>query len=184
MKMAQVIFEYKGIKTIIQCLNEDKMRDICNKFISKIDININNIILIYNANIIDMELKYKEIINEIDKERNIMNILIYDKENEGIICPNCGENIDININEILNKIINNNKNINNILNGIKEQIKNIINYNKNNISNIITQLNNIIYIINNINEDIKKNNNEIENYYNKINEDINYNNIIECIINI
>ena len=42
--MAEVIFEYKGIKTIIQCLKEDKINDICLKFTSKINININNII--------------------------------------------------------------------------------------------------------------------------------------------
>ena len=185
--MAQAVFEYEGIKTIIKCLNEDKMRDICKEFISKIniDININNIYLIYNANIINMELKYKEIINEMDKERNTINILVFDKENDnnGIICPICGENIDINLKEILKKIINSNTNINNILNGLKEQIRTIVNYYHNNISYIISQLNNIIYIMNNITEDIKKNNNEIENYNNKINEDI-YKNIIECKINI
>ena len=156
--MSKIIFEYKGIKTAIQCLKEDKLKDICLKLKSKIEININDIYLLYNGNIINnMELKYNEIINKIDNDRNIMNILIIDKEKNGIICNNCGENINIDIYEELNKLINNNNNINNILNGIKEQTKNIINSNNNEINNIIFQLKNIIYLINNINEDINKN---------------------------
>ena len=97
--MSEVIFEYKGNKITIQCIKEERMRDICIKLKSKIDININNIYLLYNGNMINLELKYKEIINRIDNDRNKMNILIYDKENE-IICPNCGENININKDEI------------------------------------------------------------------------------------
>ena len=95
--MAEVIFEYKGYKTIIQCLKEDKMKDICIKYVSKINVDINNIILLYNGDIINIELKYNEIINKIDKDRNKMNILVYDKDNNNnnIICPNCGENINI-----------------------------------------------------------------------------------------
>ena len=57
------------------------MKDICLKLKSKIEININEIYLLYNGNIINnMELKYNEIINKIDNELNIMNILIFDKE--------------------------------------------------------------------------------------------------------
>ena len=84
--MSKVIFDYKGKKTTIQCLKEDKMKDICLKLTSKIEININNIYLLYNGNIINnMELKYNEIINKIDNDINIMNILIYDKEKENEI---------------------------------------------------------------------------------------------------
>ena len=183
--MAEVIFEYKGIKTIIQCLKEDKISDICLKFTSKINININNIIFLYNGEIINMELKYNEIANRIDNNSNKMNILVYDKENNGIICPYCGENININIDDIINKLIKNNDNIKNILNGIKEQIKNIINFNNKDINNIIYQLRNIIYIIDNINEDMNKNNEEINKINNIINNINNIKkNIIEGIIDI
>ena len=179
--MAEIIFDYKGNKAAIQCLKEDKIRDICLKFTSKIHININNIYLLYNGEIINMELKYNEIANRIDNNSNIMNILVYDKENNGIICPYCGENININIDDAINKIIKNNDNIKNILNGIKEQIKNIINLNNKEINNIIYQLKNILYIMDIINEDIRKNNEEI----NKINNINNINkNIIEGIIDI
>ena len=44
--MAEVIFVYKGNKTIIECLREDKISDICLKFTSKIQININNLIFL------------------------------------------------------------------------------------------------------------------------------------------
>ena len=115
--MAEVIFGYKGKKTIIQCLKEDKISDICLKFTSKIEININDIYFLQNGQIINMELKYNEIANKIDNNSNKMNILVYDKENNGIICPYCGENININIDDIINKLIKNNDNIKNILNG-------------------------------------------------------------------
>ena len=76
--MSKIIFEYKGKKTTIQCLKEDKMKDICLKLKSKIEININEIYLLYNGNIINnMELKYNEIINKIDNDINIMNILYF-----------------------------------------------------------------------------------------------------------
>ena len=168
--MSKVIFIFKGSETTIQCLQEDKMKDICLKFTSKINVNINKIYCIYNGNIINMELKYNEIVNRIDKERNIMNILVYEKEsNNGIICPNCGQNINIDNIDIINKISKFNDNICNRFKGIKEQMKYIINSNNKEINNIIYQLRNIIYIIDNINEDIKKNNEEI----NKINKILN-----------
>ena len=78
----------------------------------------------------DLELEYNKIINNIDKERNEMNIFVYEKEIQGIKCPICGNNINIDIDK-LNNIININDNIKNVLNAIKEQNKNIINYNNN-----------------------------------------------------
>ena len=39
--MAEVIFKYNGIDTIIQCTIEDKMKDICKKFTIKVQIDIN-----------------------------------------------------------------------------------------------------------------------------------------------
>ena len=178
--MSKVIFSFKGKETTIQCLKEDKMIDICLKFASKIAININNIYFIYNGIIIiNMELKYNEIANRIDKDRNIMNILVYEKENNGIIYPYDGENIiDTNI---INKLSNFNDNINNTLRVIKELVKNNIE-----IKNIIYQLKNIIMIIDNINEEIKKKKEEIKkkNESKKKVNNNNKNNIIEGIIDI
>ena len=113
--MSQVIFSFTGIETTIQCINGDKMRDICNKFSEKIKIDINIIYFIYGSDRINLELTFEQQANEIDKERNIMNILVYEKEktsvvNDGIvksrdiICPKCGENCLIKFNNFKIKL--------------------------------------------------------------------------------
>ena len=48
--MAKVIFSFNGIKTTVLCLKEDKMEDICLKYISKIDIDINSVYFLYDGN--------------------------------------------------------------------------------------------------------------------------------------
>ena len=107
--MAEAIFKYNGIDTIIQCKIEDKMKDICKKFTIKVQIDMNKIIFIYGGRILDLELKYKEIVNEIEKENLKMNILVYDNnsniindriiKSKDIICPKCGEICLINFKE-------------------------------------------------------------------------------------
>ena len=47
--MAQVEFQYDGISTIIQCKEDQKMSEICNNFITKSNINENNINYIYDG---------------------------------------------------------------------------------------------------------------------------------------
>ena len=65
--MAKVEFNYKGIKTVIQCLEDEKMEEIFKKFCSKVNININNIYFLYSGNKINSELTFAQIINETDK---------------------------------------------------------------------------------------------------------------------
>ena len=74
--MAKVIFNYKGIETIIQCNINDKIKDIYKRYETKIGINISKLFFIYNGNQINNNLKLNEIINEEDKKRNIINILV------------------------------------------------------------------------------------------------------------
>ena len=110
--MVEVIFNYKGIETVILSNINDKMKDIINnKYISKSE-NINkNIYFLYNGDNINKELTFDQQANEIDIKRKKMNILVYDEEKEEnnknigniikskeIICPECNENILININ--------------------------------------------------------------------------------------
>ena len=108
--MSMVNFLYKGTETMIQCQKNEKMREICNKFGNKVkEIDIKNIYFMYNGNIIDLELEYKDIINEIDKTKNKINVLVeeYKKEelnkneilSKEIICPECKENILIEIDD-------------------------------------------------------------------------------------
>jgi hypothetical protein len=115
--MEEVNFNYNGINTIIQCLKDDYIKDICIKFTSKIQIDLNNLIFVYGGELLNIELKYNEIIK--NKER--MNILVYDKnstyinkneriiKSKDIICLKCGEicrikiiNYKIKINECKN----------------------------------------------------------------------------------
>ena len=116
--MAQVEFQYNGISTIIQCKENQKMYEICNKFISKSHLNENNLNFIYNGiagKQFDKNLTFNQIANSFDKARKKMNILVISNEatyidnnnalvkSKDIICPKC--NSDIKIKRIdINKI--------------------------------------------------------------------------------
>ena len=70
---------------------EDKMKDLCNRYINKsaIKIDINSIVFIYSGNEVNKELKLSELINHFDKERKEANILVIPLYNTII---NNGEN--------------------------------------------------------------------------------------------
>ena len=70
--MAKVIFFFEGSEIEIQCLKEDKMKTICNKFSSKIMLNLDSLYFIYNGKQINLDLNFKEQVNSIDKNRNQM----------------------------------------------------------------------------------------------------------------
>ena len=150
---------------IIQCLKTDKMLDICKKFSTKSNLELNNLYFLYGGSKINLNKTFQETANSIDNGRNQMNILALDiNENEGLICPQCGFNYNINIDsKILDNINNSNSNQSKILNGVKGQITNIINtINKSQENeNIINQLNNVIIMIEHIINNIKKNSDEI-----------------------
>ena len=76
--MPKIRFNFKGMETIMQCNNEEKMEEICKRYAQIINLDIDNLIFIYSGNIINIELKYKEQINEEDKIRNEINILVYE----------------------------------------------------------------------------------------------------------
>ena len=106
--MAEINFYYEGNITSIQCDENEKLEEIIQRFLIKIDnIKNTNLIYLYNGNRINKELKFKEQANEIDKERMKMDILVTNIEDElddikeiiskDIICPICKENILIDI---------------------------------------------------------------------------------------
>ena len=106
--MVEVLFNYNGIETIIQCNINDKMKDIINKYIIKTEKNNKNLYYLYNGDKINEELSFNEQANENDNKRKKMNILVYIKEeninnkeniikSKDVICPECKENILINI---------------------------------------------------------------------------------------
>ena len=122
--MSEVIFLYKGNKTLIQSDENKNMKDICIKFSTKLNIDINKIYFLYNGDKLNEELKLIDITKGIDKKEII--ILVNDineiikKENiissKEIICPICKENIFINFHNYKINLIKckNNHNINNI----------------------------------------------------------------------
>ena len=172
--MSKVIFEFLGKEVIIPNTKAEKMKDICQKYADKIDRNINSLIFLYEGKQLNFNLSFNEQANIIDKERNIMKILVYKYEDKNeYICPKCGEKIKFNIKDDIILPINN---IKDVINGIKLNIDNIIRTSLNNSINI--QLKNINIIINTLNDDIKKINEKMNDLLNHNN---NHNNIIKNV---
>ena len=126
--MVEITFIYEGINTIIQSNINEKIKDIIDKFMSKIEKTENNLIFLYNGSKIKEDLTFIEQANESDKKRLKMNILVYNidkiENNEkkeiiskDIICPECKENIFIDIKDFKISFYGckNNHNINNII---------------------------------------------------------------------
>ena len=127
--MSQVDFNYKGIITSIQCNKNEKMKDICKKFLTKIGKEINNLFFIYSSQILNDELTFEQCSNSEDKKRNKMSILVYSInetsyydlfpsiiKSKEIICPECGEICKIKIKDYKVTLFEckNNHKINNI----------------------------------------------------------------------
>ena len=104
--MAEIIFNYEGVNTTIQCNENDKVKDIINKFLIKIQKQDDNLYFLYNGTKINYELTFNEQANKLDKNRKIMNVLVIDDKDKNvkndiiskeIICPECKDNIFIDI---------------------------------------------------------------------------------------
>ena len=107
--MAEVEFIYNGVKTIILCKINDKMKEVCQKFKEKANIGHDtNIFYSYDGKIgLNEELTFEQTANSEDKKRNKMNILVYENQPEiiinnkikskNIICPECKENIKMDL---------------------------------------------------------------------------------------
>ena len=130
--MSKVIFLFNRFEIIIQCNKNEKMKEIFKRFALKANLEINKIYFLYNGDKINEELKYNEVVNREDNERDTMSILVYEtnktiiqynitKLNE-ILCPQCNENILI---KIYNYKINffNCKNNHNITNNYLKNMK-------------------------------------------------------------
>ena len=98
--MSRVIFIFNTVQNIIQCQNEDLMLNICKRFSSEINIELNKLHFLYNGGKIDYLLTFNEHANDNDKKDGIMNVLVYQDEDNNnkniiiskdIICPKCRE---------------------------------------------------------------------------------------------
>ena len=76
MSEANVIFTLEGVNLSIRCTAEDKMKDICNKYSTKINKNMNSLLFLYEGNKINYELSFKEQANSIDRNNHQMKIFV------------------------------------------------------------------------------------------------------------
>ena len=170
--MASVIFTLGGVSLTIQCSKEEKMKVICLRYTKKIEKNINSLTFIYEGNRVNFELSFEQQANLIDKNNSEMHITVYLNEKDGIICPKCGEKIELNTKE-LNDIILTYNELKDSVKGIKYQIDNMIKSSLEEQVNV--QLKNINIVINNINDDFAKNNERLKYLITKLNN-FNYKN--------
>ena len=126
--MSKVEFNHNGNYTIILCQENERMEEICKRYTYKSLIDINNVYFLYNGNQINLQLTYNQIVNDIDRQREMMSVLVYNinstivSNNKRIksdfpICIKCKESVKLEFNEYkLNLLGCKNKHIiNNIL---------------------------------------------------------------------
>ena len=102
----QLTFVYQNIPTVMQCKKDEYVRGLLNRYVIKIDKNVNDLLFLYNGSILNSELKLEEIFkqdevsqimvqeNEIEDDIEEEEVKVISKE---IICPDCGECCSINI---------------------------------------------------------------------------------------
>ena len=125
MEEAKVIFTLNAENISIQCSKESKMKDICQKFVSKVNKNLNFFIYLYEGIQVNLELTFKEQATPFDLNNSQMKILVYENKNDNIIYSKSGEIIKLNKDILDDKILSNNESKDNI-NGINIQIENVI----------------------------------------------------------
>ena len=101
--MFKAIFNFKNQETTILCKDKEKIKEIIKKLAEKIDLDLNNTYFIYNGKIVNEKLTYIELINQEDKKRKAMNIIVDEintdiekdkiKRSKDIICPKCKQQI-------------------------------------------------------------------------------------------
>ena len=75
--MAQVIFNFEGTNTTVECNINDSMENIITNYLQRIGNEGNNLYYLYNGNIINRELTFNELANNLDTNNRTMRILVY-----------------------------------------------------------------------------------------------------------
>ena len=109
--MLQVSFLYEGQNIYIQCNSDDTMNVLAEKFALKVGINKDSVYYLYQGNKIDTNLALDKFINQEDKSKNLITIMVMKLSSDEtlknnkvinksgyIICPICKEKSLININ--------------------------------------------------------------------------------------
>ena len=108
----EVEFNFNGRTLTIQCNEYDTIGQIFQKFAIKIGTNINSLTFLYNGDgNINRNLQINQVINNIDKNRNKMSVIVYDmnksmistysntsNNNTQFVYPNCNYQNNINNN--------------------------------------------------------------------------------------
>ena len=74
--MSSIEFTYNGASTIIQCNEKDKLKEIIKRFVTKAQLEKENLFYLYGGNPINDELTFEEIKNKVDKDENKIKILV------------------------------------------------------------------------------------------------------------
>ena len=100
--MTDIVFIFNSIPTTIQCKKDDYMKDICQKFATKVGADLSDTYFLYGGKVVDLKLKLDNILSENDKKSNNIKILVYSNNTKDdnlnnieyskeIICPKCGK---------------------------------------------------------------------------------------------
>ena len=75
MSEVKVIFILDGDELTIQCSSDDKMRDICQKFASKVHKNIDSLLFLYGDNQVNFDFSFTDQANSSDRANNNIKII-------------------------------------------------------------------------------------------------------------
>ena len=76
MSEESVIFTLDGVNLTIHCTKEEKMKDICKRYSTKINKNMNSLIFLYEGNEVNFDLNFREQANFTDRNNHQMKILV------------------------------------------------------------------------------------------------------------
>ena len=141
---SKAIFNLDDINYTVLCSKEDKMKDICQKYVTNLGKNINTLLFLYKGDKVNFESRFKDQSNG----NNEIKISVYKYENDKINCPKCGENIKLNKDKMDDVIKRDNRIKNNI-----NEIKLIIDKIKKNNQNESVEAQYINELLNLVNED-------------------------------
>lgn len=119
--MIKVEFKYSGENIEIESRSNETIGMACKRFTQKVKKDINKLTFIYSGNQLSLNTTINEIINNLDKQRGIMSVIVFeiignsinssnDNNNkyviksEFIICPECKEPAKINLEHFKIKI--------------------------------------------------------------------------------
>ena len=113
MSRAKVIFNFQQSEITIQCLQDEKMRYICQRFWVKINKDINSLLFLYGGKILDFDLRFIDQVDPLLSFNNEMHVLVKNL-NDSTCPPSLVDNLNNNINQPFSDLgINNNNPFNN-----------------------------------------------------------------------